>query len=89
LIILAVHIFNMRTIDIRKRLIEEINSSSNKNLLEEMYNFLSKDNATDELYKLSRTQKYAIKKGRDQIKSGQSFSNDEVNLEIEKWLNGK
>lgn len=79
----------MRTIDIRKRLIEEINSSSNKNLLEEMYNFLSKDNATDELYKLSRTQKYAIKKGRDQIKSGQSFSNDEVNIEIEKWLNGK
>ena len=53
------------------------------------YNFLSKDNATDVLYKLSRTQKFAIKKGRDQIKNGQSFSNDEVNLEIEKWLNGK
>lgn len=79
----------MRTIDIRKRLIEEINSSSNKNLLEEMYNFLSKDNATDEFYKLSRVQKKAIHKGREQIKNGQSFSNDEVNFEIEKWLNGK
>lgn len=76
----------MRTIEIRKRLIEEINSSSNKILLEEMYNFLNKDNATDILYKLSNPQKLAIKIGREQIKNGQSFTNDEVNSEIEKWL---
>ena len=79
----------MRTIEIRKRLIEEINSSSNKDLLEEMYNFLNKDNATENLYKLSRSQKLAIQKGREQIKNGQSFTNDEVNSEIEKWLNEK
>lgn len=79
----------MRTIEIRKRLIEEINSSSNKNLLEEMYNFLNKDNATENLYKLSRSQKLAIHKGREQINNGQSFTNEEVNSEIEKWLNEK
>jgi hypothetical protein len=77
----------MKTIEIRKRLIEEINSSSNKSLLEEMYNFLNKDNATDDLYKLSRSQKLAINKGREQIMNGQSFTNEEVNSEIEKWLN--
>ena len=77
----------MRTIEIRQRLIEEINSSNNKNLLEEMYNFFSKDNATESVYKLSRVQKLAIEKGREQIKNGQSFSNDEVNSEIDKWLN--
>ena len=79
----------MRTIEIRQRLIEEINSSNNKNLLEEMYNFFSKDNATESVYKLSKVQKLAIEKGREQIKNGQSFTNDEVNSEIDKWLNEK
>jgi len=79
----------MRTIEIRQRLIEEINSSTNKNLLEEMYNFFSKDNATESVYKLSRVQKLAIEKGREQIKNGQSFSNEDVNSEIDKWLNEK
>ena len=79
----------MRTIEIRQRLIEEINSSNNKNLLEEMYNFFSKDNATESVYKLSKNQKSAIDKGREQIKNGQSQTNEEVNSEIDKWLNEK
>lgn len=79
----------MRTIEIRQRLIEEINSSNNKNLLEEMYNFFSKDNATESIYKLSEIEKLAIEKGREQIKNGQSFTNEEVNLEIDKWLKEK
>ena len=79
----------MRTIEIRQRLIEEINSSNDKNLLEEMYNFFSKDNTTESVYKLSKVQKLAIEKGREQIMNGQSFTNDEVNSEIDKWLNEK
>lgn len=79
----------MRTVEIRKRLIEEINSSSNKNLLEEMYSFLNKDNTANTFFKLSKTQKLAIEKGREQIKKGESFTNDEVDSEIEKWLNEK
>ena len=54
-----------------------------------MYNFFSKDNATESVYKLSKVQKLAIEKGREQIKNGQSFTNDEVNSEIDKWLNVK
>ena len=77
----------MRTIEIRQRLIEEINSSNNKNLLEEMYNFFSKDNAAESIYKLSKVQKLAIENGRKKKKNGQSFTNEEVNLEIDKWLN--
>jgi len=76
----------MKTVEIRKLLIEEINSSNNKNLLEEMYNFFSKDNETKIVYKLSKIQKSAIEKGREQIKNGQSLTNNEVNSEIDKWL---
>ena len=50
---------------------------------------LNKVNVTENLFKLSRSQKLAIQKGREQIKNGQSFTNDEVNSEIEKWLNEK
>ena len=54
----------MRTIELRRRLIEEINSSSNLNLLEEMYHFLNTDNATNDLFKLTRNQKLVINQGR-------------------------
>ncbi len=78
----------MRTVDIRKRLIEEINLSSNKNLLEEMYNLLNHDNDAD-LYKLNKEQKAAISEGREQIKNGKFFTNEQVNDEIEEWLKEK
>ncbi|MCF8254479.1 MAG: hypothetical protein K9H61_06675 [Bacteroidia bacterium] len=79
----------MRTIEIRQRLIEEISTSTNKNLLEAMYKFFSNDNATEKVYNLSNAQKMAIEKGREQIKNGQSLTNEEVNSEIEKWLKEK
>ena len=78
----------MKTVDIRKRLIEEINLSSNKNLLEEMYNFLNRDNDAD-LYKLNQFQKDAIAEGREQIKNGQFLTNEQVNHDIEEWLKEK
>lgn len=78
----------MRTVEVKKMLIEKINLSSNKNLLEEMYNFLNQDNDA-ELYKLSKAQKDAIAEGREQIKNGQFLTNDQVNDEIEEWLKGK
>ncbi|MBS7787669.1 hypothetical protein KIH23_10200 [Flavobacterium sp. CYK-55] len=78
----------MRTVEIRKRLIEEINLSSNKNLLEEMYNFLNHDNDAN-LFKLTKVQKEAIAEAREQIKNGQYMTNDQVNNEIEEWLKEK
>ena len=54
-----------------------------------MYHFLNTDNATNDLFKLTRNQKLVINQGREQIKYGQSFSNDEVNAEIDKWLGEK
>jgi len=78
----------MRTVEIRKKLIEKINLSNNKNLLEEMYSFFNNDNDA-ELYKLNEDQKKVIAEGRNQVKNGQFFTNDQVNNEIEEWLKGK
>ena len=78
----------MKAVDIKRKLIEEINLSHNESLLEEMYNFLNQDNKAG-LYKLSEEQKNAVAEARDQLKNGQSFTNNQVNDEMEEWLKGK
>jgi hypothetical protein len=77
----------MKTVEIKKRLIQEIKLSSNKNLLEEFYNYLNQENKTQEDYKLSEEQNFAIKEARNQIKNGDYLSNEEADQEIEEWLN--
>lgn len=62
--------------------------SNNDNLLEEIYNFLTRDNDGD-LYKLNEDQKNAVAEARQQVKDGHFFTNDHVNEEIEEWLRNK
>ena len=76
----------MKTIEIKKKLINEINLSKNKNLLEEFYRFLNLENEFEKTYKLNKEQKSAIVEARDQIKNGDSLTNEEANQEINEWL---
>lgn len=75
----------MKTVEIKKKLIDEINLSDNKDLLVEFYNFLNLENEIQEIYKLSNEQKTAINEGRNQIKNGDYLSNEEANHEIKRW----
>ncbi|MCM4161907.1 hypothetical protein FHG64_14720 [Antarcticibacterium flavum] len=76
----------MKTIEIKKKLINEINSSTNKDLLEELYNYLNQENAVQETYKLNTEQNSAIREAREQIKNGDYLTNEQANLEIDEWL---
>lgn len=58
-----------------------------KNKIFTKHNSINKSCKLDQ--KLSDSQKVAINTGREQIKNGQSFTNEEVNSEIDKWLNEK
>lgn len=77
----------MKTVEIKKKLINEINSSTNKNLLEELYNYLNQENDIQITYKLSKDQNAAIQEARTQIKTGKYLTNEQANQEIEEWLN--
>lgn len=77
----------MKTIEIKKKLINEINLSKNKKLLEEFYRFLNLENEIEETYKLNSKQKSAITKAREQIKNGDCLTNEQANQEIDEWLN--
>ncbi|OOG77838.1 hypothetical protein [Algoriphagus sp. A40] len=78
----------MGTAELKKKLVAEINLSSNRELLEEMYNFLNQDNDA-EVFKLNPVQKAAIAEARGQVRNGEFFTDDQVNKEIEEWLNKK
>jgi hypothetical protein len=77
----------MKTIEIKKKLINEINLSKNKNLLEEFYRFLNLENEIEETYKLNAEQKSAVNEAREQIKNGEYLTNEQANQEIDEWLN--
>jgi len=77
----------MKTIEIKKKLINEINLSKNKNLLEEFYRFLNLENEIEETYKLNSQQKSAIAEAREQIKNGDYLTNEQATQEIDEWLN--
>jgi hypothetical protein len=76
----------MKTIEIKKKLIEEINLSDNKDLLEEFYRFLNLENEMQEPDKLSKEQHSILAEVRNQIKAGDYLTNDEANQEINQWL---
>ncbi len=78
----------MGTVELKKKLVAEINLSSNKELLEEMYRLLNQDNEA-EVFKLSQSQKDAITEAREQVRNGQFFTDEQVNDEMEEWLKGK
>lgn len=71
----------MKTIDIKTKLINEINLSKNKNLLEELYRFLNLENQPEETYRLSAEQNMAIANAREQIKNGDYLTNEKANQE--------
>jgi hypothetical protein len=76
----------MKTIDIKRKLINEVNLSDNKNLLEEFYRFLNLENEMQETYQLSEEPNFAIAEARNQIKNGDFLTNEKANKEIDKWL---
>lgn len=73
--------------EIKKKLINEIKISKNKNLLEEFYCFLNLENEIQEPYKLNEEQHFAIAEARKQIKNGDFLTNEQANQEMDEWLN--
>ena len=76
----------MRTEQLKKWLIDKIQETDNKNLLEEAFRLLQMQSDDIEPYKLSEDQKIAVNEARLQIKNGQFLTDDEANKDINEWL---
>jgi transposase len=77
----------MSTIELRRRLIDKIQKTENKELLAEAYRLLELETEDIEMYKLSDDQRKAISEARQQIGSGEFLTDEQSNKDIDEWLN--
>lgn len=75
---------------LKTKLIDKINSTKDEELLKEVYRLLEMDfDDQDEVYKLSKEQKIAVKEAKKQIKQGDFLTDKESNKATEAWLKRK
>ncbi len=76
-------------INLKKRLIQRIQETSNPDLLKEVYRLLEIDFDDQEQYTLTDEQREAAIEGKQQIKRGDFLTYNQANQETEKWLGKK
>jgi len=75
----------MTQAQLKNKIISKINSIEDEDILNTVYEII--DNATNEkIYHLSPEQINVINEAREEYKRGEYSSNEDVNDEIEKWL---
>jgi len=77
----------MSTSELQNILIERIKSLEDDTLLKEMLALIDSEVDENEIYKLSPEQREAINEARLQVLNGQHYTNEEVDREINQWLN--
>ena len=70
----------------KQELIEKINSTEDKAILEEVYRILEMEYQENDMISLTDAQKESIDCGIKDMEEGKFISNEEANKEIEKWL---
>lgn len=86
IILYLIEKIKMTRTEIKKQVIEGIKKTENNDLLEEVLRLLRLENQDLEIYKLNEDQISAVNEAREQIKNGQTKTNEEANDEIDKWL---
>ena len=76
----------MTTMELKKKVIRRIYTLEDDLLLEEISKMVGVENNAGTYY-LSEEQKKAVKEARQQYSRGEYISNEELEKEIEKWLN--
>lgn len=76
----------MSTAELKIDLINQIANMTDKVRLKELMELL-KFQSDESVYITSEEEKRAISEARNQISNGETISNEEVQKEIQKWLN--
>ncbi len=78
----------MKTIDLKNHLIHKIAEINDESFLKALKTII--DSKTDStVYTLSEEQRLKIQKGKSQIEQGNYYMNQQVEAEIDKWLEEK
>ncbi len=71
--------------DIKEKLIEKINATTNTSILEQVYEIFELQDQ-EGIYEINSEQRKAIEEARAQIENHQVLSNDEANNKTDEWL---
>ena len=77
----------MTTIEMKNQVIGKINQLTDNELLMDINKLLDHNLIDSDVYKLSDNHKIAIDRAITQIDNGDFLTNDQVNKEINEWLN--
>jgi predicted transcriptional regulator len=75
----------MTTIELKKALIRKIAMINDEAFLSALKTIVD-SKSESVIYKTSPEQRKKIKEGQDQIAKGEFFTNEQVEMEIDKWL---
>ena len=78
----------MSTIELRHIITEKLSLIDDASFLKAIKTIVE-SKVSEKVYKLSDFQKNRIESGREQLKKGQTISNDVLQKEIDQWLNTK
>ena len=78
----------MSTIELRHYIIEKLSLIDDDSFLKAIKTIVE-SKVNERVYKLSDFQKKRVESGREQLRKGQSISNDVLQKEIDQWLNTK
>ena len=78
----------MSTVDLRHIIIEKLSLIDDTSFLKAIKTIVE-SKADEKVYQLSDIQKKRIAASREQVKNGQTISNEELNQEVLQWLNSK
>ena len=78
----------MTTVELKNFLIHRIAAIDDKTFLTAIKTIIETKSETT-IYQTSAEQRVKIMEGRNQIAKGESFSNEQVETEIDKWLSEK
>lgn len=78
----------MTTVELKRILMHQIAGINDKSFLEAIKTIIETKSETT-IYKTTPEQRKRIKEGRAQIEKGEFFTNEQVEKEIDQWLNEK
>jgi hypothetical protein len=76
----------MLTQELKKQLIDKIQSTEDNSILEDVYRILEVGTLDIEMVVLSNSQKKNIDQGLEDIEKGRYLTDDEADKEIKEWL---
>jgi predicted transcriptional regulator len=78
----------MSTVELRNSIMEQLSLIEDASFLNALRTIIA-SKVSDSVYELSDFQKKRIELGRQQVEDGQTISHEDLQKEIDQWLNAK